>query len=247
MPKRTVSGVCVIALAATISVACASKRTAATGGTAPAPTAKARTEVDERLQRAAEVLTEIMSVPEKSIPQDLLAKAHCMVVVPGLKKGALGVGVKYGKGFLTCRQPNAGWTAPAAIRIEGGSFGLQIGGEESDVIMLVMNQRGEDRILQSQFTLGGEASVAAGPVGRNTSAQTDAYMTAEILSWARSRGAFAGLSLSGSTLREDLMDNMSLYGKQLTNRDIIQGKVPPPPAAKPLLAELSKYSSQEKS
>lgn len=247
MPSKIVSGICVTALAAMIGTACASRRTAATGGTAPAPTTTARNETDQRLQAAATVLNEIMAVPEKAIPNDLLERAHCVAIIPGMKKAALGIGAQYGKGFLTCRQPNGGWTAPGAVRIEGGSFGLQLGAQESDVVMLIMNQRGEDRVLASQFTLGGEASVAAGPVGRHTGAQTDAYMTAEILSWARSRGAFAGISLNGSTLREDLVDNMSLYGKQLTNRDVIQGKVPVPAAAKALIAELSKYSSQEKS
>ena len=128
---------------------------------------------------------------------------HCVVIVPAMKQGGFIVGAKYGKGFITCRI-GRGWSAPGAVRVEGGSFGFQIGGAETDVVMLVMNERGADRLLSSKFTLGAEGSVAAGPVGRAATAQTDAKMTAEILSWSRSRGVFAGISLSGATLREDL-------------------------------------------
>src|SRR5581483_2848981 len=131
-------------------------------------------EAPERLQAAAESFKEVMGIPDKSIPQDLLSRAQCAVIVPGLKKGAFIVGAKYGKGFVTCRQGGQGWSAPGAIRVEGGSFGFQIGGSETDVVMLVMNQGGEDKLLSSQFTLGGEGEVAAGPVGRSASAQTDA-------------------------------------------------------------------------
>lgn len=135
----------------------------------------------KRLQAAATVFEEIMSVPDKAIPQELLDKAHCVAVVPGLKKGAFIFGAKYGKGYFSCRKKSGvGWTAPATVRIEGGSFGLQIGGSETDVILLVMNERGAERLLSSKFTLGGDASVAAGPVGRTAAAQTDAFMTAEI-------------------------------------------------------------------
>src|SRR5215831_7690627 len=136
------------------------------------------------------------SEPDKGIPQDLLEKAHCVVIVPGLKKGAFIVGGKYGKGYLSCRKRSgAGWSAPGTVRIEGGSIGFQIGGSETDVIMLVMNERGADRLLSSKFTLGGAGEVAAGPVGRPATAETDAYMRAEILSWSRDRGIFAGVSL----------------------------------------------------
>ncbi len=198
-----------------------------------------------RLNRAAEVFTEVMQAPDKGIPQDLLDKAQCVVVVPGLKKGAFVIGAKYGRGFFACRHQGAGWGAPAAVRVEGGSFGLQIGGQETDVIMLVMNQRGADRLLSSKFTLGGDASVAAGPVGRSATAETDAYMTAQILTYSRSRGLFGGLSLSGATLRQDLDSNASLYGKKLTNKEIILGKVAAPAAAAPFLGALNKYSSRK--
>jgi SH3 domain-containing YSC84-like protein 1 len=199
----------------------------------------------KRLNAAEAVLSEIMAVPERSIPQDLLDRSQCVVVVPGLKKGAFFFGGQYGRGFFTCRKENrVGWKAPAAIRIEGGSFGLQIGGKEADVVMLVMNERGAERLLSSRFTLGGQASVAAGPVGRSASADTDAYMTAEILSWSRSRGVFAGISLQGATLRQDLDVNRELYGKTLENREIMKQDLPVPEPATGLLAVLDKYSSR---
>jgi lipid-binding SYLF domain-containing protein len=200
----------------------------------------------ERLQRAAEVFREVMDTPDKGIPQGLLDKAHCVVVVPGLKKGAFIVGAKYGRGFTSCRaNGGVGWTAPAAVRIEGGSFGLQIGGSETDVILLIMNERGVQRLLSSKFTLGGDAAVAGGPVGREASAQTDAYMTAEILSWSRSRGLFAGVALTGATLRQDLDSNRALYGKKIENREILQGKVKAPAAGGEFVSTLNKYSSRK--
>jgi lipid-binding SYLF domain-containing protein len=202
--------------------------------------------VDRRLDDSATVLSEILSAPDKGIPRDLLGKAHCIVVVPGLKKGAFVVGGKYGKGFISCRpKSDAGWSAPAAIRVEGGSFGFQIGGEEIDVVMLVMNDAGANKLLSSQFTLGGEGEVAAGPVGRATSAQTDATMRAEMLSWSRSRGIFAGIALQGATLRQDLDDNEALYGKRLDNREIVTKGVPPPAAAGKLLSLLIRRSPKE--
>ena len=202
--------------------------------------------VTERLQESATVLKEILSAPDQGIPQDLLDDAHCAVVVPGMKRAAFLVGAKYGRGFIICRQDNgSGWGAPAAIRIEGGSFGFQIGASETDVVMLVMNHRGMDKLLQSKFTLGGVAEVAAGPVGRSITAQTDARMTAKILSWSRSRGVFGGVSLQGATLRQDLDENQELYGRQITNRQIVMQKMRAPVAASELLAVLGKYSSRE--
>jgi SH3 domain-containing YSC84-like protein 1 len=201
----------------------------------------------DRLNEAATVFTEIMDAPDKGIPQDLLENAHCIVIVPGLKKGAFIVGAKYGKGFVSCRQKaDRKWSAPAAVRVEGGSVGFQIGGSETDVVLLVMNDRGADRLLSSQFTLGGEGEVAAGPVGRTATAQTDAKLSAEILSWSRSRGVFAGVSLQGATLREDEEANQALYGKKLKNREIVEKGVAPPPAAAKLLSLLNRYSPREK-
>ena len=196
---------------------------------------------------AAEAFKEVMGIPDKSIPQDLLNKAQCIVIVPGLKKGAFIFGAKYGKGFVACRKKDGvGWSAPGSIRVEGGSFGFQIGGEETDVFMLVMNQRGMDRLLSTKFTLGGDATVAAGPVGRSTQAETDAAMTAEILTWSRSRGLFAGISLSGATLREDGDWNKELYGQPIKNREIVTGdtslRLRRPPS---FMAELNKYSSRK--
>jgi lipid-binding SYLF domain-containing protein len=202
---------------------------------------KVRNPTTRRLHEAGTVLSEIMSAPDKGIPHDLLEKASCVVVVPGLKKAAFVVGGQFGKGFITCRKGHTGWSAPAAVRIEGGSFGFQIGGAEIDVVLLVMNERGADRLLSSKFTLGGEGEVAAGPVGRSATAQTDAKMTAEILSWSRSRGIFAGISLAGATLRQDLDDNASLYGKKLENQEIVRGNVPSPKAAARLLRLLNQY------
>ena len=200
----------------------------------------------KRLDQATAVLTEVMSAPDKGIPQDLLSNAHCIVIVPGLKTAAFLVGGKFGKGYLSCRKASGtGWSAPATVRIEGGSVGFQLGGEETDLIMLVMNQSGEDKLLSSKFTLGGEGSVAAGPVGRTATAQTDAQMHAEILSWSRSQGLFAGLALEGATLRQDLDDNAKLYGRKLENREIVTQQVEMPEAATKLVALLNKYSAQE--
>ena len=205
-----------------------------------------KTEVTQRLENAADVLHEIMGIPEKGIPQDLLDKSHCIVIVPGMKKGAFIVGAKYGKGFMSCRRGGTGWSAPGAVKIEGGSVGLQIGGSETDVVLLVMNEKGADRLLSTKFTLGAEGEVAAGPVGRSSTAQTDAGMRAEILSYSRSRGVFAGLSLSGATLRPDLDDNKAMYGKPLNNKEIVESRMAAPPAAAKLMEELNKYSRREK-
>jgi lipid-binding SYLF domain-containing protein len=200
-----------------------------------------------RLSDAATVFAEVMAAPDQGIPLDLLEKAHCIVIVPELKSAAFVVGAKYGKGYVSCRQTgNAGWSAPATVRIEGGSVGFQIGGSSTDLIMLVMNERGARKLLDSQFTLGGEASIAAGPVGRTATAQTDVQLRADILSWSRSRGLFAGVALAGATLREDLDDNATLYGSRLRNREIVTGGVSPPEAAARLLALLNKHSAQER-
>ncbi len=201
----------------------------------------------KRLDEAAAVFSEIMATPDKGIPQDLLGNAHCIVIVPGLKTAAFVVGGKYGKGYLSCRNKSgSGWSAPGTVRIEGGSVGFQIGGSETDLIMLVMNERGADKLLSSKFTLGAEGSVAAGPVGRTATAQTDAQMHAEILSWSRSQGLFAGLALEGATLRQDLDDNATLYGKKLENREIVTKGVRAPKSAAKLIALLNKYSARER-
>jgi lipid-binding SYLF domain-containing protein len=201
----------------------------------------------KRLDEAASVFTEVMATPDKGIPQELLENARCIVIVPGLKTAAFFFGAKYGKGVLSCRNKGgSGWSAPATMRIEGGSVGFQIGGSETDLIMLVMNARGVDKLLSSKFTLGAEGSVAAGPVGRTATAQTDAQMHAEILSWSRSQGLFAGLALEGDTLRQDQDDNAILYGRRLENREIVTTSVPMPKAAERLIHLLNRYSSRER-
>ncbi len=187
-----------------------------------------------------------MGISEKAIPQTLLDKAECAVVVPGLKKAAFIIGGKYGRGFVSCRlKGGAGWTGPAGVRVEGGSFGLQIGGSETDVIMLVMNERGAQRLLSSKFTLGADAAAAAGPVGRTATAETDATMMAEILTWSRSRGLFAGVSLQGATLRQDLGTNKDMYGRTLENKEVINGNLSAPAPAAKLIGLLNKYSSRK--
>ncbi len=203
---------------------------------------------DKRLQTSETVFKEVMAAPDKSIPQDLLESAQCIVIVPGMKKAAFVVGGNYGRGFMLCRLPSgSGWSAPAGVRMEGGSFGFQIGGAETDIIMLVRNERGAEKLLSSKFTLGADASVAAGPVGRTTSADTDLLLHAEILSYSRARGVFAGISLNGATLRPDNEANAELYGRKLTNEEIIGDKVKiqAPPAASTLWADLNTYSAHK--
>lgn len=202
-------------------------------------------DAEQRATAAADVVKEIMSTSDRAIPQDLLDKAACAIVIPGMKKGAFVIGAKYGRGFMSCRTGRAGWSAPAGVRVEGGSLGFQIGGSETDVVMLVLNERGADKLMSSKFTLGADASIAAGPVGRTSAAETDALMHAEILSWSRSRGVFAGISLKGSTLRPDEDANKELYGKALTNREIVKGNISAPASAAELVSLLTKYSGRK--
>jgi SH3 domain-containing YSC84-like protein 1 len=197
----------------------------------------------DRLKEATVVLNEVMRAPDKGIPQDLLESAECIVIVPGLKKAAFVVGGKYGKGFISCRRARGGWSAPGAVRVEGGSVGFQIGGSETDAIMLVMNKRGAEKLLSSKFTLGADASVAGGPVGRTSSANTDAKMHAQILTYSRTRGVFAGVALDGATLRPDEDTNAELYGSKLSNQTIVMGKTEVPASASGLTAALTKYSA----
>jgi lipid-binding SYLF domain-containing protein len=198
---------------------------------------------DERLANAAKAFDEIMSAPDKGIPGSVLNKAECVVIVPGMKKGGFIVGGSFGRGAVTCRgQGKSGWGAPAMVELGGGSVGFQIGAEATDVVMLVMDRTGMESLLKSKFTLGGDASVAAGPVGRASTAETDAALKAKILSYSRSRGAFAGVSLTGTTLHQDEDANKAVYGKQLNADEILGGKVTPPAGAQPLTQVLGKYS-----
>jgi lipid-binding SYLF domain-containing protein len=210
---------------------------------APLLAADTTSKTAERLDDSASLFSEIMSTPDRAIPQDLLEKAQCVVLVPDLKKAAFGVGGKYGRGFALCRAAGGtGWGPPAAIRIEGGSIGFQIGVSSTDVVMLIMNQRGMRRLSSSKFTIGGDASAAAGPVGRSVAAQTDAFVSAEILSWSRSKGLFAGVSIDGATLRNDLDENEILYGQRWTSKQILGSGAKVPESASKLIAVLNKYS-----
>jgi len=207
---------------------------------------QAKDDAPGRLDNAADLLTDMMKASDKGVPQDLLNRSRCVILVPGLKKAAFFVGAKYGRGFAMCRRASGtGWSAPAAIRIEGGSFGVQFGGSEQDVLLLVTNDSGMKHLLSNKFTIGGEATAAAGPVGRDVSAQTDAVLRAEMLSYSRSRGLFAGISLQGATLRPDEEANRELYGSDTTNQEILTGKVKTPAAADKVESLLNRNSSRE--
>ena len=205
---------------------------------------KEKKEVD-RLNESAVVLKEILGMPE-GIPKDLLNKTVCVVVYPSVKKAAFIVGGSYGRGVITCRSGKefgGPWSAPAMFALEGGSFGFQIGAQATDFVLLIMNESGANSVMTSKVKLGADASATAGPVGRNASAETDVVMKAEILSYSRAKGLFAGISLEGSTLRSDDGGNRSLYGKELSAKEIVrEGKVPVPAAARRLLAILTKAS-----
>ncbi len=205
---------------------------------------------NERITEAGTVLKEILGMPD-GIPKDLLSKAECVVIYPSVKKAAFGVGGSYGRGLITCRKGqdfSGAWSAPAMYALEGGSFGFQIGAQATDFVLLVMNEQGAKSVMSSKVKLGGDASVAAGPVGRAASAETDIVMKAEILSYSRSKGLFAGLSLEGSTMRSDNGANKDLYGKELSAKEILQeGKVGAPASAQPLLALLGKAAARQKS
>lgn len=198
---------------------------------------------EKHIRESAAVLNEIMNAKDNGIPEDLLEKAQCVGVIPNLKRAGFIVGAKYGKGVVTCRV-NSGWSAPEMVRIEGGSIGLQIGAGETDVVFIVMNDRGISKLMKDKFTLGADASVMAGPVGRSAAAQTDAMMHAEILAYSRSRGVFAGIALDGATLRPDNDDNRALYGGNVTQQDVLRGRVKPPESAEQLYAELNRYPSK---
>jgi len=203
-----------------------------------------------RLENSGTVLKEILDVPD-DIPQDLLDKADCVVVFPSVLKAAFIVGGSYGRGAMSCRKGqnfSGPWGAPTMMALEGGSFGFQIGGEATDFVLLVMNERGASGILTSKVKLGADASVAAGPVGRTASAETDATLRADILSYSRARGAFAGVALEGSTIRPDNGANKQIYGREVPARDIVlSGHVATPPAAKRMVSTLDSRTPKHKS
>src|SRR5580692_7011124 len=192
---------------------------------------------DKRLRNSAATFQEIMAAPDRAIPRNLLERAQCIVIVPGMKKAAFLVGGEYGRGFASCRVPGS-WSAPAPVRLAGGSFGVQLGADSTDIFLLVMNQRGLERLLSDKFSLGIDVNVAAGPVGRDANADTDALAHAEILAWSRSRGAFAGVALSGTVVERDQAETIRLYGRSWSNRDILRGDVAIPDPAKILTTEL---------
>lgn len=201
--------------------------------------------VDDRLDASADTLIDMMQASDHGIPHDLLDKARCVVVVPGMKKAGFIFGAKYGRGFATCRREGgSGWSAPAAMRVEGGSVGFQIGASETDIVLLVMNDGGMKHLLSDKFTVGGDASAAAGPIGREATAQTDAMMNAEMLSYSRSRGLFAGISLEGATLRPDEEANHELYARDATNREILTGDFKIPAAAEKFERSLHRDSAR---
>ncbi len=209
--------------------------------------AEREVKVNDRLDASAETLTDMMRASDHGIPQDLLDKAKCVVVVPGMKKAGFIFGAKYGRGFATCRREGgSGWSAPAAMQVEGGSFGFQIGASETDVALLVMNDGGMKHLLSDKFTLGGDASIAAGPVGRSASAQTDVELNAEMLSYSRTHGLFAGISLEGATLAPDPDTNRELYGHDATNREILTGDFKTPATARKFEHALFRDSAERR-
>jgi lipid-binding SYLF domain-containing protein len=211
-----------------------------------APCLPASNAAVDRCLRAARVLDSVMGTPEKAIPQDLMSRSHCVAIIPGVKKAGFVVGGHYGKGVLSCRGENGlGWTAPTAVRIEGGSVGLQIGGSSTDLVLLIMNKRGAMKLLSSKFTLGADAAVAGGPLGRSAQAQTDAQLHAEILSYSRSKGLFAGVSLEGATLRPAHDANERLYGQPIDPKQVLASNVEAPLSVQPLMDALNRYSSMK--
>jgi lipid-binding SYLF domain-containing protein len=212
--------------------------------------ANAQAKEADRIKEAGQVLRDILEAPDKGIPQDLMDKAECVVVYPSVKKAAFVVGGSYGRGVMTCRTGKnfmGPWSAPAMMALEGASFGFQIGGQATDFVLLIMNEKGASSILSSKVKIGGDASAAAGPVGRNASAETDVMLKAEILSYSRAQGLFAGISLSGSTMRPDDGANKAVYGSDVTAQDIVfKHEVKAPASASTLLTELNKITPKRK-
>lgn len=221
--KRFATGVGIVVLASSV----------------PAVTAQDR-KLDERLSNAQAVIQEVMNSPDNSIPQTILAGASCVVVVPQFKKAAFLVGAQYGQGVATCRTPQ-GWSSPVFVRLEGGSFGFQAGGQSTDLVLIAMNQNGLESMLKDKFKLGADAAAAAGPVGRNAQASTDATLHAEFLTYSRSRGLFAGLDLTGDVLSQNSDDTRAFYGSDIPFTTVLRGQTPTPPAAQPFVKTVARY------
>jgi lipid-binding SYLF domain-containing protein len=205
--------------------------------------ADGRSDDVERLQDGAKVIDEIMSAPDSGVPEEIIDNAKCIAVIPSMLKAAFGVGGSYGKGVASCRTPK-GWSAPAFFSLRGGSFGFQIGGEAADIVMLIMNDEGMNNLLQSKFKLGADASVAAGPVGRHADASTDWKMRAQVLTYSRARGVFAGISLNGAVITEHKDDTRDFYGHMVPFRTILQGNIASPKDAEVWHDMLSKYAGK---
>jgi SH3 domain-containing YSC84-like protein 1 len=203
-----------------------------------------KSDIDKRIQNAATVLEEIMATPDKAIPDKVMNQAKCIAVVPSMVKIAVGFGGNHGKGIATCRTEDGRWSAPAPITITGGSFGLQLGGQAIDLVMIVTNDQGMQHLLSSKFKLGADASAAAGPVGRDAAADTDWKLKAEVLTYSRARGVFAGIDLNGSAITQDKDETRVLYGEFLPFSDILEGKVHAPETAEPFLSTVRKYAGQ---
>jgi SH3 domain-containing YSC84-like protein 1 len=210
---------------------------------APADGKKDVSDEVRRMDAAATVLTEVMGTPDKGIPEEILESAKCVAVVPSMLQGGLVIGANYGKGIATCRTPT-GWSAPAPFKVAGGSIGLQIGGEAADVVMVIMNDKGMKDLLSSKFKLGVDASVAAGPVGRHAEGDTDWKMRAEVLSYSRARGVFAGIALDGAAITQDEDETQVLYGEKISFHQILTGGVPAPSGSGNFLAAVKKYTEE---
>ena len=197
----------------------------------------------DRVQASADVLNEIQSAPDSGIPQEILSRSECVAVVPSMLKGGFIVGAKYGRGVASCRT-SKGWSAPAFFMVTGGSFGFQIGGQAVDLVMLIMNHDGMQHLLSSQFALGADASVAAGPVGRHAEGNTDWKMRAQVLTYSRARGVFAGVSLNGAVMKQDKNSTREFYGHMVTFKAALTGEVEPPAPANPFLTTLAKWAQE---
>jgi SH3 domain-containing YSC84-like protein 1 len=215
-----------------VTIGCSQRRnSASTGGSAAQGVAEPKAEAVDRLNDSANILNQLVSAPDNGVPDTVLARAKCVAIVPSMIKGGFVVGGRHGRGVATCRTPNGGWSAPAFFTLSGGSWGAQIGVESADVVMMIMNDKGMQDLMSSKFKLGGEASVAAGPVGRQAEASTDYKMQAEVLTYSRTKGLFAGLELNGAAIQQDIESTSGFYGRQVSFRDVLAGNVPVPSMA----------------
>lgn len=234
-----------LALAAlALTLGCSQRRnSASTGGSATQGVPEPKAEAVDRLNDSAKVLNELVGAPDDAIPEAVLARAKCVAIVPDMIKGGFVFGGRHGRGVATCRTPN-GWSAPAFFTLSGGSWGAQIGVESADVVMMFMNDKGMQDLMSSKFKLGGEASVAAGPVGRQAEASTDVKLNAEVLTYSRTKGLFAGLELNGAAIQQDIESTNGFYGRQVAFRDVLSGRVPTPPLAENFVATVRRDFSE---